>query len=63
MLLEKFKKASSPTSNGDDVEELTEEAKHERAKKNWKVLHKHIKGMKNSVNFLVTTLEEANEAK
>ena len=58
-----FKKASSPISNLDDIEELTEDEKRARARRNWAKLRDHIKQMKNSVNFLVTTLEEANEAR
>jgi len=43
--------------------ELSEEDKRKRALENWSILRKHIKQMRNKVNFLVTTLDEANEAK
>lgn len=59
-----FKKTPEPTTLGVPIEEdLTDEQKRERARKNWGILRDHIKQMKNKVNFLVTTLDEANEAK
>lgn len=56
-----FKTTSSPMDGEEEM--LNDEQRRERAKKNWGILRSHIRQMKNKVNFLVTTLDEANEAK
>jgi hypothetical protein len=58
-----FKKTANSTPIEDESATLNDEQRRERARKNWGILRSHIKQMKNKVNFLVTTLDEANEAK
>lgn len=47
----------------DDKKVLTAEEKRARARQNWGKLRTHIKQMRFTVNFLVQSLDEANEAK
>lgn len=53
----------SRTPSVDKKDQLTDDQKHERACRNWKILRGHIKEMNTKVNYLVQTLDEANEAR
>ena len=56
-----FKKYPVPAATAD--EHLTNEEKKKKAREHWRKLRDHIHDMNKKVNFLVTTLDEANEAK